>query len=100
MSGPVDPSGILFATYVNKKSDSLSPSEPVELKGVVQNLNTITKQFTIHSVTIDYTSATASDFPGPEPQQGKIAEIDGRLIDPGILPATSVVFENGLGRDE
>lgn len=100
VSGLVDQAGVIFATYVNKKSDSLAPSAPVELKGVVQNLNAITKQFSIHSLTIDYTTATVSGFSGAGPQQGKLAEIKGRLIGPDTLFATSVVFENELGRDD
>ncbi|RPJ11515.1 MAG: hypothetical protein EHM37_10945, partial [Deltaproteobacteria bacterium] len=38
VSGLVDEAGTIFASYVNKKSDSLTPSAPVELKGIVQNL--------------------------------------------------------------
>ena len=100
VSGLVDEAGTIFATYVNKKSDSLTSSAPVELKGIVQNLNTITRRFTINSLTIDYTTATVSGFSGADPLQGKLAEIKGRLIDPDTLVATSVVFENELGRDD
>ena len=100
VSGLVDEAGTIFASYVNKKSDSLTASAPVELKGVVQNLNTITRRFTINSLTIDYTTATVSGFSGADPLQGKLAEIKGRLIDPDTLVATSVVFENELGRDD
>jgi len=100
VSGLVDEAGTIFASYVNKKSDSLTPSAPVELKGIVQNLNTITRRFTINSLTIDYTAATVSGFSGADPLQGKLAEIKGRLIDPDTLVATSVVFENELGRDD
>ncbi|RPJ14762.1 MAG: hypothetical protein EHM37_05190 [Deltaproteobacteria bacterium] len=100
VSGLVDEAGTIFASYVNKKSDSLTPRAPVELKGIVQNLNTITGRFTINSLTIDYTTATVSGFSGADPQQGKLAEIKGRLIDPDTLAATSVVLENELGRDD
>ena len=100
VSGLVDEAGTIFASYVNKKSDSLTASAPVELKGIVQNLNTITRRFTINSLTIDYTTATVSGFSGADPLQGKLAEIKGRLIDPDTLVATSVVFENELGRDD
>jgi hypothetical protein len=100
VSGLVDQAGTIFATYVNKKSDSLTASAPVELKGIVQDLNTITRRFTINSLTIDYTTATVSGFSGADPLQGKLAEIKGRLIDPDTLVATSVVFENELGRDD
>jgi hypothetical protein len=100
VSGLVDQAGTIFATYVNKKSDSLTASAPVELKGIVQDLNTITRRFTINSLTIDYTTATVSGFSGADPLQGKLAEIKGRLVDPDTLVATSVVFENELGRDD
>jgi hypothetical protein len=100
VSGLVDQAGTIFATYVNQKSDSLTASAPVELKGIVQDLNTITRRFTINSLTIDYTTATVSGFSGADPLQGKLAEIKGRLIDPDTLVATSVVFENELGRDD
>jgi hypothetical protein len=100
VSGLVDEAGTIFASYVNKKSDSLTPSAPVELKGIVQDLNTITRRFTINSLTIDYTTATGSGFSGADPLQGRLAEIKGRLIDPDTLVATSVVFENELGRDD
>jgi hypothetical protein len=100
VSGLVDQAGTIFATYVNRKSDSLTASAPVELKGIVQNLNTITRRFTINSLTIDYTTATVSGFSGADPLPGKLAEIKGRLIDPDTLAATSVVFENELGRDD
>ena len=100
VSGLVDQAGTIFATYVNKKSDSLTASAPVELKGIVQNLNTITRRFTINSLTIDYTTATVSGFSGADPLQGNLAEIKGRVIDPDMLVAASVVFENELGRDD
>jgi len=100
VSGLVDEAGTIFATYVSKKSDSLASSAPVELKGIVQNLNTITRRFTINSLTIDYTTATVIGFSGADPLQGKLAEIKGRLIDPDTLVATRVVFENELGRDD
>jgi hypothetical protein len=100
VSGLVDQAGTIFATYVNRKSDSLAASAPVELKGIVQNLNTITRRFTINSLTIDYTTATVSGFSGADPLQGNLAEIKGRLIDPDMLVAASVVFENELGRDD
>jgi hypothetical protein len=100
VSGLADAAGTIFATYVNKKAGSLAPNAPVGLKGVIENLDTVARRFTLNSLVIDYTSATVSGFSGSGPQQGQPAAVKGRLIGPDTLVATSVAFENELGRDD
>jgi hypothetical protein len=100
VSGLTDEEGTIYATYVGKASDRFDIGTPVDIKGIVQNLQPAVKQFTIHGLTIDYNGATVSGFAGPDPAQGQLAEIKGRLTDPDTLLATSVVHENELGRDD
>ena len=100
VSGLADAAGTIFATYINKKADSLALNAPVGLKGVIENLDTVARRFTLNSLVIDYTSAKISGFPGANPVQGQPAAVKGRLIGPDTLVATSVAFENQLGRDD
>ena len=100
VSGLADAAGTIFATYVNKKADGLALNAPVALKGVIDNLDTVARRFTLNSLAIDYTSATVSGFSGASPLQGQPAAVKGRLIGPDTLVATSVAFENELGRDD
>ena len=100
VSGLVDTAGTLFASYVRKKADSLDPNIPVDLKGVVQNLDASARTFTINSLTIDYSSAALSGFSGTDPLPGRLVEVDGRLINPDTMLATRVAAENELGPNE
>jgi hypothetical protein len=100
VSGLADAAGTIFATYVNKKADSLALNAPVGLKGVIDNLDTVARRFALNSLAIDYSSATVSGFSGAGPLQGQPAAVKGRLIGPDTLLATSVAFENELGLDD
>ena len=100
VSGLVGDAGTIFASYVNKKAENLAPNSAVRVKGTVQNLNTTAGRFTIGSLTIDYPSATVTGFSGAAPLPGSLVKVKGHLTDPDTLFATSVGFENQLGRDD
>lgn len=100
VSGQADAAGTLLATYVNRKAPGLAADSAVGLKGVVQNLDTTARRFRIHSLAIDYATAAVSGFSGAEPLAGQLVEVKGRLIGADLLRATSVAFENELGRDD
>jgi Domain of unknown function (DUF5666) len=100
VSGLIDQTGTIFASYINKKADALAQGSPVEARGVVQDLNSTLHRFTINSLTIDYSAATVTGFTGAGPAPGELVSVKGRLADPSTLVATNVEFKNELGRDD
>jgi hypothetical protein len=100
VSGLVDETGVILASYARKTADSFDPASPVELKGVVQNLNPPARTFTINALTVDYSSAALSGFSGADPLPGRLVEVNGRLVGPRTLLATHVFVERELGQDD
>ncbi len=91
VSGFVDESGSINATYVNKVSDSLLPEDTVEIKGLVQNLDLQSKTFQFNSLTLSYSTANLSEFPGGAPATGQMLRARGKLGANSMLVAESLV---------
>ncbi len=100
VSGAIAPDGVIFASYLRRKADTPAPGASVDLKGIVRNLNPAAGTFTVSALTVDYRLAVVSGFSGPDPEEGRLAEVSGRLIAPDLLEASRVAFENELGRDD
>jgi hypothetical protein len=77
VSGYYDDSGRIFATYVNKISDSLLPDELVEIKGEVQSVIPALQSFEMRGLTVDYSSSDLSGLSGKEPEQGQLIKVRG-----------------------
>ncbi len=59
VSGFVDASGVIHATYISRKAASIvNDGFEIELKGTIANLDSFAMTFTIGSLTIEYNSNT------------------------------------------
>lgn len=90
ISGAVASSGVVNASRVELKGAATS----VELKGRIATLDTAGKRFTINQQTIDYATATLSNFSGGQPAVGDEVEAKGSLNGAGVLVASSVEKES------
>ncbi|MAL33985.1 MAG: hypothetical protein CMG84_11320 [Marinobacter sp.] len=72
-----------------------------ELEGVVQNLDTQLRTFTINGFTVDYTSAVADDdFSLDQLENGLAVEVEGQLnVDGDVLLAEEIDDEDDLFDD-
>src|SRR5690606_38433157 len=72
-----------------------------ELEGVVQNLDTQSRTFTINGFTVDYTSAVADDdFSLDQLENGLAVEVEGQLnVDGDVLLAEEIDDEDDLFDD-
>jgi hypothetical protein len=99
VSGHVVAGHIIRATYVEKKADFLSPDDLVDLKGIVQGVDTQLENFSVNVLLIDYSSADTSSLPGGSPADGQLVEIKGTLNPDGSLAAKEITPEDELGTD-
>ena len=90
VSGYVDESGRIEATCITKIADSLPPDRTVQIKGVVQNLNTIAKTFKINSLAVDYAGADLSKLSGKTLEEGQSLRIIGKLQTTNVLTSESL----------
>lgn len=87
VSGFVDESGSIDATYINKVANSLLPEDPVEINGLVQNFDPQSKTFKINLLTVDYSAADLGELPGGTPETGQLLKVRGRLGGTSLLLA-------------
>jgi hypothetical protein len=97
VSGFVDESGSINATYINKVADSLLPEDSVEIKGVVQNLDLPSKTFQINLLAIDYSAANLNELPGLTPATGQLLKVSGKLQAAGLVIAERLEPEEEFG---
>lgn len=97
VSGYSDESGRIQATYVNKVTDALPPNGAVKLKGLVQSVDTQARTYTVHALTVDYSSANLSGLPGGILQVGQLLDARGRLSSPGRLIADRIELLEEFG---
>ena len=91
VSGLKDKDGNIHATYVSKKT----PSSELEVKGTIQNLDTLAKTFKIDALIVYYSSANTSGLPGGAPADGQYVEVQGTSSDGGLtLTATEVDLDD------
>ena len=84
VSGLVGSAGTVHATYVARK---LSLAEQ-EVKGVVHDLSSSTRTFTLRDLTVEYDDTT--EFPDGEPEEGQLVQVKGTLQSNGKLEATTI----------
>ena len=90
VSGYLDESGRIAATYLAKIADSLPADRAVQIKGVVQDLNTAAKTFQINALAVDYATADLSKLPGNTPQEGQLLRVSGTLQAANAVAADSL----------
>jgi hypothetical protein len=86
VSGLVGSSGAIQATYVARKP-SLAEQE---VKGVIRNLNTATRTFSIGNLTVEYDDDDTTELPDRAPEGGQLVQVKGRLQSEGELEATKI----------
>lgn len=100
VSGHIYTEGFVYATYVEKKADFLAPDAPVDLKGIVQDLDTLSETFKINTLTIDYSLVDTNSLSSGNPANGQLLEVKGTLDSNDTLVASSIEVEDELGRDD
>lgn len=94
VSGLVRADGAIQATFIEKKSDTFNDGDSVEVKGVISNLNTAARTFTIAAVTVSYSGADLSDLEAPL-ANGNTVEVKG-IFSGGTLLASRIETEDDL----
>lgn len=100
VSGLVDEFGVIHATFIEKKADALAPGDPVDLKGVVQDVDALAQTFRIQMLVVDYGAADVGALPGGVPMDGQLLEVKGSLDENGILVASRLLVEDEIGASE
>ena len=62
VSGFIDAAGAIIATRLEKKSDLSGGSAEVELKGLISNLDTVARSFSIGTASVTYSPAPVTEF--------------------------------------
>jgi hypothetical protein len=90
VSGLVDDTGAIWATFLEKTGE-FAPGVVVEVRGFVENLDTVLETFKINDLTVDYSTADTSGLPGGVPADGLLVEAEGVLDDiDGEMLATEI----------
>lgn len=100
VSGYADATGVILASRVELKTAIPAADTPIEVKGTVAALGATT--FTIGGLTVNYATATLSDFPLSGIADGQFVEVKstfGQLVG-STLTATRVELEPGLDATE
>jgi hypothetical protein len=105
VSGMMDTSGELRATYLKKVADSFDPSMECQVKGTVQKINVNGNYFSINALVVYYGAADVSRLPGGAPAEGQLVHVRGtvdtgnRLIAQEIEPADENSIANARRLD-
>jgi len=97
VSGFVDDESIIHATYIEKKADSYTSGDEVQVRGRASNVDPLLKTFKINQLTVDYFTVDVSSLSNGAPQNGQLLEVKGALGAVGVLAATRVAPETILG---
>jgi hypothetical protein len=98
VSGLVDEAGVITATYVRKISDTLLPGTLVDVKGIVQSPEPLTRSFYLNDLLVDYSAIDPVDLPAGDPQAGQLLQVKGTLSG-STLVASRIELEDELGVD-
>jgi hypothetical protein len=100
VSGMVDETGAIWATFVEKTGEFMAPLD-AEVTGFVRNLDRDLESFEINELTVDYSLIDPADLPEGF-AEGLLVEVEGRLLDVpgGELVATGIVLGGVLESEE
>jgi len=90
VSGMVDAAGLIRATYVKKEADSFAPLTEVEVKGMVQDMDSTSWTFRLNDLVVYYGGADMGRLPGGLPAAGQLVHVRGIFGSGGLLEATDV----------
>jgi len=97
VSGMSDDLGVIWATFLEKTGD-FTPGVSVEVKGIVDNLDSDAQTFRINEITVDYSMADTIGLPEGVPADGLLVEVEGTLnAAGGEMLATKIELEDDLG---
>ena len=94
VSGFTNAAGDILATRVELQSANTES----HISGAVQTVNTNSRQLTVNGVTIDFATATLSNFPSNRnPQAGDLVEVHGGAPSaPSVVTATRIEFRTAV----
>lgn len=96
VSGVRDTGGVLFATNIRLLSTSYQLGETLELKGMIDTVNTAIQTFTMGGLTVDYVGASLQGFPSGIPEVGQYVEVKSQqALTEGTLMASAIEMKNG-----
>lgn len=95
VSGLVTDTGAIQATFIEKKLDTFSAGGAVEVKGTVNNLDTLNRTFTIGAVQVSYAGGTDLSGLSTPLANGDNVEVKG-IFSGGILLASLIETEEDL----
>jgi hypothetical protein len=95
ISGYYDANGSLRASLVELKSLTLEEGDDIEVKGVIQSLDTVAKTFMLKTLVVDYSSAEFEDVPDNVLADGMSVEVKSlQVTAEGVLVAEKVEYED------
>jgi uncharacterized protein DUF5666 len=98
VSGFPDATGAIQATRIELKLAAPVAATPIEVKGIVANLDGTAKTFMIGALTVNFGSATLKDFPASGIANGQFVEVKGTFgqLSGSTLTAAIVELEPGM----
>lgn len=90
VSGLADVAGAIRATHVKRMADSFDSLTEVEVKGIVQDLDSTAKTFKLNSLIVYYGLAEIGSLPGGTLSSGQLVHVRGKVGTGGHLEATEI----------
>lgn len=98
VSGASDAEGNIRATFIEKKGETCTTIQEIEVKGTVSNLDAVAKRFSIGSLTVDFSTADLSALTSG-PVDGLFVEVKSNECPVGsTLIATRIEAEDEFGQ--
>lgn len=96
ISGYASNTGDITATRIEVKASSQAAGTPIELKGVISNLDTSNSTFTIGGLTVDYSGLTAAQLSSVALADGLYVEVKSTTTFDGSTPliASAIYLED------
>jgi hypothetical protein len=85
-----DANQVVLATRIERED-----AGEFEVRGIVEQVDTVARRFRISALVVDYSTAQLDDLPGGAPANGQLVEVEGAALDAnGVLRATAVAGKN------
>ena len=84
----------VLASRIHLLTEQYTAGDTIEVKGVVQSVDSTYQRLVMGNLTIDYSAASLQDFPNTFPEVGQMIEVQSQqdLLN-GVLVASSVEYE-------
>ena len=90
VSGLMDVADTIRATHVKRVADSFDPLTEVEVKGIIQDLDSTAKTFKLNALIVDYGLAEIGSLPYGTASSGQWVQVRGKVGTGGHLEATEI----------